>query len=317
MTARALNAPLDPAGVVREPGLPQRVTIHEVGPRDGLQYEPGVVSTATKIAFIDRLSAAGLPVVEVASFAHPDRVPQLADGADVMAGITRTPGRRYPVLVPHRWGLEQALAAGATDIAVVASASDTYARRDLDRDLDRQFELIAPVVHGARAAGAAVRGYVAMSFGDPWEGRVPRGQVLGVCRRLLDLGCDTLSLGDTLGVATPGQVTAVLTELSAAGVGLDRIGVHFHDTYGQGAANTLAALRAGVATVDASAGGLGGCPFAKSAVGNLATEDLVWLLHGLGIETGVDLGALVDTSAWLAGELGRPSPSRVVRALTA
>ena len=303
-----------PAPVVR-PGLPTAVRIVEVGPRDGLQNEPTSVPTAVKLEFIDRLGAAGLPVVEATSFVNPARVPQLADAADLFPAIDRRPGVRYPVLVPNRRGLDGALAAGVDDIAVFASATETFARRNLGQGLAGQFEMFAPVVSGARSSGLHVRGYLSMCWGDPWEGPVPTAQVVDAGLRLLDLGCEELSLGDTIGVATAGQVEVLVEAFVGAGVPVDRLAVHFHDTYGQALANTLTALRSGISIVDASAGGLGGCPFAKSATGNLATEDLVWMLTGLGITHGVDLPALVATSVWMAGHLGRPSPSAVVRAL--
>jgi len=303
--------------VVAMPGLPRRVRIWEVGARDGLQNEATVIATATKIELIDRLAAAGLPVVEATSFVRPEWVPQLADAREVMAGINRLDSVAYPVLVPNMRGLAAAIEAGAAAVAVFASATEAFARKNLNRGLVDQMAMFAPVVSAARAKSIPVRGYVSMCFGDPWEGRVPLAQVVTVCQQLLDAGCSELSLGDTIGVATPGQVQSLLGTLMDAGIAIDQVGVHFHDTYGQALTNTLAALQVGVTTVDASAGGLGGCPYAKSATGNLATEDLVWMLHGLGIETGVDLDALVATSVWLAGELGRPSPSAVVRALGA
>ena len=302
--------------VVRDSSLPSRVTIWEVGPRDGLQNESTVIDTATKVEFIDRLSAAGLDVVEATSFVRPDRVPQLADAPEVVARLTRRAGVRFPVLVPNTRGLESALDAGITDIAIFASASETFAQRNLGRGYDAQWEMFEPVVTRARHEGLRVRGYLSMCFGDPWEGAVPADQVVAAATRLRDLGCDAISLGDTIGVATPGQVADLLRRLITTGVPVEAIGVHFHDTYGQALANTLAALREGVTTVDASAGGLGGCPYAKAATGNLATEDLVYMLDGLGIEHGVDLSALIATSRWLEGHLGRPSPSRVVRART-
>ncbi len=295
--------------------LPNRVRIWEVGPRDGLQNEASVIDTDTKIAFIDRLTSAGLPVVEATSFVRADRIPQLADGADVMAGISRRPGTRYPVLVPNERGLDAALAADARDIAVFASATETFAERNLGRSLATQMEMFAPVLDRARAEQIPIRGYVSMCFGDPWEGFVDPAQVVDVCVELADRGCSDVSLGDTIGVATPGQVRQLIGMLVAAGIDIERIGVHFHDTYGQALANTLAALQSGVSTVDASAGGIGGCPYALSATGNLATEDLVWMLDGLGVETGVDLEKLTATSLWLAGYLGRPVQSRVGRAL--
>jgi hydroxymethylglutaryl-CoA lyase len=291
------------------------VTIWEVGARDGLQNESTVVDTATKIELIDRLGAAGLPVVEATSFVRADRVPQLADAPEVMAGIARRDDVRHPVLVPNLRGLDAAIGAGVREIAVFASATDTFAQRNLGRPMAEQMAMFTPVVETARAHGLPVRGYVSMCFGDPWEGAVDAGQVVDVCTELLAAGCTSLSLGDTIGVATPGQVASLVESLVRAGVALDAIGVHFHDTYGQALANTLAALTAGVTTVDSSAGGLGGCPFAESATGNLATEDLVWMLDGLGVETGVDLEALVATSVWMAGKLGRPAVSRVVQAI--
>jgi hydroxymethylglutaryl-CoA lyase len=297
--------------------LPARVTICEVGPRDGLQNEAVTLPAEVKVEFVRRLVGAGLGVVEVSSFVRPEWVPQLADAEQVVTALSDVPaGVRLPVLVPNRRGLDRALALGVRDVAVFASATDSFARRNLNQDLDGQYAMFAPVVEGARAAGARVRGYLSMCFGDPWEGPVPVGQVVTAATRLIGLGCDELSLGDTIGVATPGHVHRLLDELSAAGIGPDRIAVHFHDTYGQALSNTFAALQAGVTMVDASAGGLGGCPYARSATGNLATEDLVWMLDGLGVETGVDLDALADTSRWMAGLLGRPSPSRVLTALT-
>lgn len=303
-----MHVPLD--------GLPSQVTIYEVGARDGLQNESAVVGVEVKAEFIARLAAAGLGVIEATSFVRPDWVPQLADAGELLAALPRAAGVRYPVLVPNERGLDRALAAGVTEIAVFASATETFARRNLNRTVDESIAMFAPVIARARAGGLAVRGYVSMCLGDPWEGDVPIEQVVSVAGRLLDLGCAQLSIGDTIGVGTPGQVTALIGALVASGAGLDRIAVHFHDTYGQALANTLAALRCGVTTVDASAGGLGGCPYAGSATGNLATEDLVWMLDGLGIETGVDVRKLAETSRWMARRLGRPSPSRVVAALS-
>ena len=300
----------DPTGA-----LPDRVTIWEVGPRDGLQNEATVVPAAVKTAFIDRLVAAGHTIVEATSFVHPNWVPQLADAAEVLAGITRADGVAFPVLVPNDRGMNRAIECGVTDIAVFASATEAFAQKNLNRGLESQFEMFEPVMARAQSEGMRVRGYLSMVFGDQWEGDVDPAQVVTVGRRLLDLGCHQLSLGDTIGVATAGHVRAVLRAFADAGVGMDRIAVHFHDTYGQALANTVVALEEGVTVVDASTGGLGGCPYAESATGNLATEDLVWMLDGLGVHTGVDLAALVDTSTWMARHLGRPSPSRVVRAL--
>jgi hydroxymethylglutaryl-CoA lyase len=311
MSVRELGLP-EPVSTGRLPG---RITIWEVGPRDGLQNEQAVIPVEVKIEFLDRLAEAGLTVLEATSFVSPKWVPQLADAEELLAGLSRRPDVRYPVLVPNERGLDRALAAGCTDIAIFASATETFAHRNLNSTVDGQFERFEPVVRRALDAGVRVRGYLSMCFGDPWEGRVEVDQVVRVSRRLLDLGCFQLSLGDTVGVATAGQVERLLGALGEAGVGAEQLAVHFHDTYGQALSNTVAAIRCGVSTVDSSAGGLGGCPYAESATGNLATEDLVWLLDGLGIEHGVDLDALVSTSAWLAERLGRPSPSRVVRAL--
>lgn len=295
-------------------GLPERVTIWEVAPRDGLQNEPDPVATPVKLELIRRLAEAGLPVVEATSFVHPSWVPQLADAADVVAGLPSGDGTRFPVLVPNARGVERALEAGVREVAIFGSATESFAQRNLNRSVDGSITMFAPAVEQARAAGMRVRAYLSMCFGDPWEGPVPADRVVTVGQRLLGLGCAELSLGDTIGVATPGQVTALLEAFTHSGVAIDRLAVHFHDTYGQALANTLAALQSGVSVVDASAGGLGGCPFAESATGNLATEDLVWMLEGLGIATGVDLPALVTTSRWMEAELGKPSPSRVVQA---
>jgi hydroxymethylglutaryl-CoA lyase len=295
--------------------VPRSVTIYEVGPRDGLQNEQGLVPTADKAEFVRRLLAAGLPVVEATSFVHPRWVPQLADAAELMTELGEA-GRDCPVLVPNERGLDRALELGVRHIAIFGSATETFAQKNLNRSLDEQFAMFEPTVRRARDAGLDVRAYVSMCFGDPWEGEVPVDQVVSVGKRLFDLGASQLSLGDTIGVGTAGQVMTLVEAFVAAGMSLDQLALHFHDTYGQALANTYAGLQAGITTFDASAGGLGGCPYARSATGNLATEDLVWLLTGLGIEHGVDLPALVATSDWMAGILGRPSPSAVVRALT-
>ncbi len=304
--------------VQAQAGLPPRVTIYEVGPRDGLQNEKGHVPVATKAEFVRRLVAAGLSTVETTSFVPASWVPQLGDAAELLellGDVGRGPHR--PVLVPNEQGLDRALASGVQAVAVFGSATETFAQRNLGRSVDESLEMFRPVVSRARDAGLWVRGYVSMCFGDPWEGDVPVAQVVDVARRLMDLGLDQLCLGDTIGTGTPGHVHRVLEALGEQGIGVDRLGVHFHDTYGQALSNTLAAIADGVTTLDASAGGLGGCPYAKSATGNLATEDLVWALRGAGVETGVDLEALVETSVWMASQLGRPSPSRVVTALAA
>jgi len=295
-------------------GLPREVTIYEVGPRDGLQNESTVVDVAVKAQFIRRLIDAGLTTVELTSFVAPRWVPQLADAEELLDTLGPLTGR-HPVLVPNERGLERALAAHVREIAIFASATESFARRNLNRSLDASLEAFGPVARRALAAGVAVRGYISMCFGDPWEGAVPVDQVVSVAERLVAMGCHEVSLGDTIGVATPGQVVALLERLERAGVARGDLAVHFHDTYGQALANTLVALQEGISTVDSSAGGLGGCPFAASATGNLATEDLVWQLHGLGVATGVDLDALARTSLWMADQLGRPSVSRVLAAI--
>jgi hydroxymethylglutaryl-CoA lyase len=298
-----------------EERLPEAVTVYEVGPRDGLQNEPDPVGADVKVELIDRLAAAGLPAVEATSFVRPEWVPQLADAEQVAAGLRHGAGTRYPVLVPNEGGLRRAIDAGVEEIAVFGSATESFARRNLNRSIDDSLAMFAPVVDAARAAGLRVRGYVSMVWGDPWEGAVPVAQAADAARRLWELGLDELALGDTIGVATPIAVQRVLRAV-AADVPQDALAVHFHDTYGQALANVLAALEAGVTTVDASVAGLGGCPYAQSATGNLATEDLVYMLDGLGVETGVDLAAVVQTAHWIAGVLGR-EPGAVARALGA
>jgi hydroxymethylglutaryl-CoA lyase len=307
---------MDPLPAVHpRPGLPERVSVYEVGPRDGLQAEETVVPLPVKLELIDRLGEAGLAIIEATSFVSARWVPQLADADQLMTGLRRRPGVRYPVLVPNERGFERAMAVGADELAIFVSATETFAKQNLGTTLEGALEMAAPVVAAATLAEVPVRGYVSMCFGDPWEGSVDPSAPAEIAARLSELGCSTISLGDTIGVATAGQVTAVLDRVTAAGVPRDRIALHMHDTYGQALANVLAGLEAGITEFDSSAGGLGGCPYAKSATGNLATEDLVWMLDGLGIETGVDLAKLAATSHWLATMLGRPSPSRVVAAL--
>jgi hydroxymethylglutaryl-CoA lyase len=300
----------------RLPGLPDRVNIYEVGPRDGLQNENAVVSVVAKAAFIRRLTDAGLEAIELTSFVPPSWIPQLSDAEELLELLGPLPGR-HPALVSNERGLTRALAAGVKEIAVFGSATESFAQRNLNRTIAASLKMFAPVIKRARAEGLAVRGYVSMCFGDPWEGEVAADQAADVTLALAELGCTELSLGDTIGVATPGQVAALLGELDRRGLPVNQIAVHFHDTFGQALANTLLALQHGVTTVDSSAGGLGGCPYAGSATGNLATEDLVWQLHGLGIETGVDLPALCATSLWMSNQLGRPNPSRALSALSA
>ncbi len=295
---------------------PAKVEIVEVGPRDGLQNEAHPVDVATKVAFIGRLADAGLKVIEATSFVDPKWVPQLADADDLFARLPRREGVRYPVLVPNERGLERALKSGAKEIAIFGSATETFSRKNLGRSRDDAMRMFEPVAKRAKDAGLRIRTYLSMVAGDPWEGDVPIAQVVAAGKGLLDLGGDELSLGDTIGIATPAKVEALIDGYLSAGIHAARLAVHFHDTYGQALANVLTAMRMGVSVVDASAGGIGGCPYAKSATGNLATEDLVWMLDGLGIETGVDVRALSETSVWLAGALGHEPPGRVARALS-
>jgi len=294
---------------------PAEVTVYEVGPRDGLQNEAERLPTAVKVELIERLAGAGLPAVEATSFAHPKWVPQLADASEVLAALTREQGVRYPVLVPNEAGLRRALEAGATEIAVFGSVTESFARRNLNSGVEESLDAFAPVIERGHTEGLRVRGYLSMVFGDPWEGEVEVAQVVEVARRMHALGVDELSLGDTIGVATPAHAGRVLDALDGE-VPREALAVHFHDTYGQALANVLVALERGITTVDASVGGLGGCPFAGSATGNLATEDLVYMLDGLGVRTGVDIDPLVETAWWIAGRLGRDEPAgRAARAL--
>ena len=294
--------------------LPEHVTIIEVGPRDGLQNEPGVVPTEVKVGFIDRLSRTGLRVVEATSFVHPTWVPQLADAGDVMDAIDRAYGVRYPVLVPNERGLDGALEHRAEEVAVFGAASEAFSQRNINRSIDESLAMFRPVVERAKDAGLRVRGYVSTVLGCPYQGEVPVADVVRVTTAMFALGVDEVSLGDTIGVGTPGQVRELIRAL-AGEADLATLAVHMHDTYGQGLANTLAALEEGIAIADTSAGGLGGCPYAPGAKGNLATEDLVYALHGSGVDTGVDLDALVDTTAWMADQLGRPPASRAAEAI--
>ncbi|MFE6647967.1 hydroxymethylglutaryl-CoA lyase [Nocardioides sp. NPDC057772] len=304
--------------VVRHDDLPSRITIYEVGARDGLQNEKTAIDTGVKADLITRLLDAGLSPVEATSFVHPKWVPQLADAKQLMEELVDRLGdraRELPVLVPNEKGLDRALELGLRHIAIFGSATETFANKNLNQTFDGQWAMFEPTMNRAKDANMTVRGYLSMCFGDPWEGQVEIAKVVEAGKRLLDLGADQLSLGDTIGVATAGHVKALIGAFEEAGVTTDRLALHFHDTYGQALANTLAGLQCGVTTYDASAGGLGGCPYAKSATGNLATEDLLWMLDGLGIEHGIDLDKVADTSRWLADHLGRPSPSAVVRAL--
>ena len=289
------------------------ITVYEVGPRDGLQNEPGRLSTADKVAFIDRLSAAGLPAIEIGAFVSPKWVPQMSDSAAVATGITRRPGTRYAALVPNEQGLERARAAGIDEIGLVAAASDTFSRRNTNQSIDEALTVSAVVARRALDAGVRVRGYLSTAFGCPFEGAVPIDRVRRLAERLVDLGVFEVAISDTIGIAHPGQVRKMLDALLPT-LTSSRLALHFHDTRGTALANVLTALDYGVTTFDASAGGLGGCPYAPGATGNLATEDLLYMLHGLGHDTGVDLDAVYDASRAIESALGRPVPSRYVRA---
>ena len=293
--------------------LPRRVTVVEVGPRDGLQNEAEPLTVDDRVAFCDRLVAAGLPVVEVGAFVSPKWVPQMAGSGDVLRRVSNPRGARLPVLVPNRAGFDLARAAGAREIAVFTAASETFSRRNTNATIEETFARFAAFVPEARREGLRVRGYVSTAFGCPYEGPVPPERVVGTARRLVDGGCDEVSIGDTIGVAVPTQVADVVGRLKDA-IPADRLAVHFHDTRGTALANVLASLQEGLGVVDSSAGGLGGCPYAPGASGNLATEDLLYMLHGMGIETGVDLAAVARASRELAARLGRPLPSRYLQA---
>lgn len=302
---------------VSAPGLPTSVRVYEVGPRDGLQAETAVIPTETKAQFIERLVAAGSRTVELTSFVSPRWIPQLADAEELMGRLHLPNSVRTVVLVPNRKGLERAVAAGAREVAVFVSATDEFAKRNLNSTVDGAIAAAAEVTTAARALGIPVRGYISMCFGDPWEGVVSVERVADIAKALIDSGVTSLSLGDTIGVGTPGHVLALLGAIRERGIPTSQIAMHFHDTYGQALSNVYASLTAGVSEFDSSAGGLGRCPYAKGATGNLATEDLVWMLHGLGIDTGIDLDSLTDTSSWMAEQIGHSSPSRVVNALCA
>jgi len=285
-----------------------------VAPRDGLQNEPGAVPAAVKIELIDRLTDAGLPAVEATSFVSPKWVPQMADNAQVMAGIRRKPGVSYPVLVPNMKGLEGAMAAGVQEVAVFTAATESFSRRNTNCSIAESFERFEPVCKTALAAGIQVRGYISVVLGCPFEGEVNPEAVADVAQRLYGMGCYDVSLGDTIGVGTPGK-TQRMIEAVAHRVPVSKLGGHYHDTYGQALANILASLEMGVATFDTSVAGLGGCPFAPGATGNVATEDVVYMLHGLGIETGVDMSKLLEAAQFICAALGRPTASRAGRAL--
>ena len=294
--------------------LPRRVTVVEVGPRDGLQNEAATLSVDDRALFCERLLEAGLRVVEVGAFVAPDRVPQMADSDEVFARVARRPDARLPVLVPNRKGFERARASDVREIAVFTAASETFNRKNINASIDESFARFAEFVPEAHKAEMWVRGYVSTCFGCPYEGAVDPAKVVEVARRLVEeTGCHEVSIGDTIGVAVPSQVEDLIGRLRAA-IPAEQLAVHFHDTRGTALANVLAALQAGIATVDSSAGGLGGCPYAPGASGNLATEDLLYMLHGMGIETGVDLKKVAAASRALAGRLGHALPSRYLQA---
>ncbi len=293
--------------------LPPRVTVVEVSPRDGLQNEKTPLSIEDRVAFCDRLVATGLPVVEVGAFVSPRWVPQMAGSDEVLRRVAKPAGVRLPVLVPNREGYDRARAAGAREIAVFTAASETFSRRNTNATIDESLARFGSFVPLAKREGLWVRGYVSTCFGCPYEGAVTPDRVVEVARRLVDAGCDEVSIGDTIGVAVPTEVAEVVGRLRAA-IPVDRLAVHFHDTRGTALANVLAALQEGVSVVDASAGGLGGCPYAPGASGNLATEDLLYMLHGMRIETGVDLGRVAEAARGLGTRLGRPLGSRYLQA---
>jgi hydroxymethylglutaryl-CoA lyase len=295
--------------------LPTRVRIVEVGPRDGLQNEKTLVPTPVKIELIDRLSATGLRTVEATSFVSPKWIPQLADAADVYAGIARRPGVRYPVLVPNMQGYERARAVGVDEIAVFGAASEAFSKKNINASIAESLARFEPVVAQAKADGVAVRGYVSTVLGCPYQGEVPVADVVRVAQALHAMGCYEVSLGDTIGVGTPAKAKAMLRAVADA-VPMSALAVHFHDTYGQALANILACLEEGVAVVDAAVSGTGGCPYAHGASGNVASEDVVYMLHGMGIDTGIDLDALSATGRWLAAQLGRRTGSKFTEART-
>lgn len=292
------------------------VRIVEVGPRDGLQNEKTIIATADKIELIDRLSQTGLRSIEATSFVSPKWIPQLADAAEVFAGIARAPGIAYPVLVPNEKGYERAREVGAQEVAVFTAASEAFTRKNINAGIDESIERFRPVLERARADGVKVRGYVSTVLGCPYQGEVPLTDVVRVAAKLHALGCYEVSLGDTIGVGTPHKARAMLKAV-ASEVPLTALAVHFHDTYGQALANLLACVEEGVTVVDSAVSGTGGCPYAKGASGNVASEDVVYLLHGLGIDTGIDLARLSETGLWLSALLGRETGSKVARAWSA
>lgn len=290
------------------------ITIVEVGPRDGLQNEPNTLPAILRIELIDRLALCGVPVIEAGSFVSPDRVPQMAGTSDVLEGISPLPGTRYPVLVPNLKGFELAVQAGANEIALFTAASESFSQRNTNCSIAESISRLQPVAEQARAAGIRVRGYVSCVLGCPFEGEIESGDVVSVCEQLMQMGCEEISLGDTIGVGTAAEASQLVNDVMST-VPVEKLAVHFHDTYGQALANILACLDAGIVTVDASVAGLGGCPYAPGASGNVATEDVVYMLHGLGLKTGIDLYALAETGDWISKQLQRANNSRAGAAL--
>jgi len=296
--------------------LPAHAKIVEVSPRDGLQNEKAMIPTGIKVELVERLAAAGFPNVEAASFVSPKWVPQMADGAAVMSGIQRRPGTLYSVLTPNMKGLEGALAARADEIVIFGAASEAFSQKNINCSIAESIARFEPVAEAARAAGVRVRGSISCALGCPYQGEVPIEAVVDVARRYLALGCDEIDVADTIGVGTPRRVRQVMDAVAAV-VDPSRISGHFHDTYGQALANILASLQAGISIFHASVAGLGGCPYAKGATGNVATEDVLYMLRGLDIDTGVDFDAVVDTGQWISAHLGRKAASRAGNAVAA
>ncbi|AUG53305.1 hydroxymethylglutaryl-CoA lyase [Thalassospira marina] len=296
--------------------LPSKVKIVEVGPRDGLQNEKAMVSTATKIELIHRLGEAGLSVIEATAFVSPKWVPQMGDATDVMTRIERRDGVTYPVLTPNIKGLEAAISAGATEVAVFGSASESFSQKNINCSIDESLKRFRPVITAARKNNIAVRGYVSCVLGCPYEGDIAPEKVAEVAKALFDMGCYEVSLGDTIGTGTPVKAQNMVAAV-ARHIPVEKLAAHFHDTYGQALANLLAVLQMGIATIDSSVAGLGGCPYAQGASGNVATEDVVYMLNGLGIESGVNLEKLVETGHWICSRVGRPSASKAQLAISA
>jgi hydroxymethylglutaryl-CoA lyase len=294
---------------------PKQVTIKEVGPRDGLQNEKTAISTQDKIAWINQLSKTGLTYIEITSFVHPKWIPQLADAFEVATRIERAPGVTYAALVPNQKGLEKALAAQVDEVAVFMSASETHNRKNINKSIEETFPVLEEVVKAAKQEGKTVRGYVSTVFGCPYEGKVPIGQVVRVSERLFEMGIDELSLGDTIGVATPKQVQELLEDIMKR-FPKEKLAMHFHDTRGTALANILISLEMGITTFDSSLGGLGGCPYAKGASGNVATDDLVYMLHGMDIATGIDVQRLSEAALFIQEKIGRPLSSRYLQTIS-